>query len=250
MDLKCEDIKYSIEKKDILNGVSLEVKNSEFHTILGPNGCGKTTLLKNIYRVIKPTSGIIYLDMKNLKEIKLKESAKSMAVVSQFNELNFTLSAREIVLLGRNPHLRVMESEHKEDYEIVDNALKIVGLYDKKDQPYQVMSGGEKQRVVLARAIAQQPKLLLLDEPTNHLDIKYQLEILKIIKDMKINVLAVLHDIQLACKYSDYIYLMKDGNIVYQGHPNEIITKENIKDIYDVDCEVLKDNNSILVKYI
>ena len=111
------------------------------------------------------------------------------------------------------------------------------------------LSGGEKQRVVLARAITQQPTLLLLDEPTNHLDIKYQLEILKIVKKLNVNVLAVLHDIQLACRFSDYIYLIKDGRIRYKGKPEEVITKDNMREIYDVECEVInRGSNQILIQ--
>ncbi len=251
MDLSCIDIKYSIEDKRILNSVSFNLKNNEFHTILGPNGCGKSTLLKNIYKILKPDSGVIYLNLKELKKIKSKELAKEMAVVAQFNNLNFDLSVREIVLLGRTPHLGIMEKERKEDYEIVDDALRIVGMYDKRDRSYLSLSGGEKQRVVLARAIAQRPSLLLLDEPTNHLDIKYQLEILKIVKKLNINVLAVLHDIALASKFSDYMYLMKDGEIKFQGIPQEVITKQSIKEIYDVDCNILKqENGTILINYL
>ena len=115
---------------------------------------------------------------------------------------------------------------------------------------YLSLSGGEKQRVVLARAITQQPTLLLLDEPTNHLDIKYQLEILKIVKNLNVNVLAVLHDIQLACRFSDYIYLIKDGRIRYKGKPEEVITKDNMREIYDVECEVInRGSNQILIQY-
>lgn len=251
MDLSCIDIEYSIEDKRILNSVSFNLKNNEFHTILGPNGCGKSTLLKNIYKVLKPDSGVIYLNLKELKEIKSKELAKEMAVVAQFNNLNFDLSVREIVLLGRTPHLGIMEKERKEDYEIVDDALRIVGMYDKRDRSYLSLSGGEKQRAVLSRAIAQRPSLLLLDEPTNHLDIKYQLEILKIVKKLNINVLAVLHDISLASKFSDYMYLMKDGEIKFQGIPQEVITKQSIKEIYDVDCNILKqENGTILINYL
>ncbi|MGM9970521.1 MAG: ABC transporter ATP-binding protein [Anaeroplasma sp.] len=251
MDLKCSNIKYSIDNKIILNNINLKLNNYEFHTILGPNGCGKSTLLKNIYKLLKPDSGAIYLNLKELKEIKSKELAKKMAVVAQFNNLNFDLSVREIVLLGRTPHLHIMEREHISDYEIVDEALKQVGMYDKRDRSYLSLSGGEKQRVVLARAIAQQPKILLLDEPTNHLDIKYQLEILRIVKSLKINVLAVLHDIALASKFSDYIYLMKNGEIKFEGSPINVITKESIKNIYDVNCDVIRqENGSILINYL
>lgn len=250
MELRCDNIQYSIEGSRILNGISLGVSNNEFHTILGPNGCGKTTFLKTVYRITKPDLGAIYLEGKPLDNISIRKSAQNMAVVAQFNNLNFDCSVLDVVMLGRTPHLKMMEQEKKEDYEIAYNALKSVGMYEKRNRSYLSLSGGEKQRVVLARAITQQPTLLLLDEPTNHLDIKYQLEILKIVKKLNVNVLAVLHDIQLACRFSDYIYLIKDGRIRYKGKPEEVITKDNMREIYDVECEVInRGSNQILIQY-
>ena len=239
MELRCDNIQYSIEGSRILNGISLGVSNNEFHTILGPNGCGKTTFLKTVYRITKPDIGTIYLDGKPLDNISIRKSAQNMAVVAQFNNLNFDCSVLDVVMLGRTPHLKMMEQEKKEDYEIAYNALKSVGMYEKRNRSYLSLSGGEKQRVVLARAITQQPTLLLLDE------------ILKIVKNLNVNVLAVLHDIQLACRFSDYIYLIKDGRIRYKGKPEEVITKDNMREIYDVECEVInRGSNQILIQYI
>ena len=174
-----------------------------------------------------------------------------MAVVAQFNEINFDCNVGDMVMLGRTPHIGFMQTEKQIDYDIVKDALKKVGMLDKSDRSYLSLSGGEKQRVALARAIAQRPSLLLLDEPTNHLDIKYKIEILQIIKDLNINVLAVLHDIQLACKYSDYIYLMKGGEVKYEGSPQSTITKESMKDVYDIDCKISwTHDNQAMIEYI
>ena len=250
MDLRVNNLHYSIEGKEIVKGVSLKLDQKRFRTILGPNGCGKSTFLKNIYRVYKPTEGEIYLDEKPRKSYSLKQSAKERAVVAQFNNLAFDCSVYDVVRMGRTPHLKRREREHKSDLELVDKAIAEVGLTEKKNQSYLSLSGGEKQRVVLARAIAQQPSLLILDEPTNHLDIRYQLTILSIVKRLNINVLAVLHDVQRAYKYSDYIYLRKDGKFVYEGTPGEVITEKNIKDVYDVDCKIIKeDEKHILINY-
>lgn len=250
MDLEVKNLVCTIDKRNIVDDVSLQVKNSSFVTILGPNGCGKSTLLKCIYRINKYSSGEIFLDNKDLKTYSLKQVAKQMAVVGQFNTINFDCSVYDVVLLGRTPHLNMLEKEKKEDYEICNQALKDVGMYEYKDKSYLLLSGGEKQRVVLARAIAQQPSLLLLDEPTNHLDIKYQLQILNIVKSLKINVLAVLHDMQLAYKYSDYLYIMKKGKFIYQGKKEEVITANHIKEIYDVDCTIIKqDDGNIFIDY-
>ena len=251
MDLICKNISYSIKDKQILNNVSIDVHGNKFYSILGPNGCGKTTLLKTIYRILKPSFGEILLNNKNMEDIRLKDSAKEMAVVAQFNEINFDCNVGDMVMLGRTPHIGFMQTEKQIDYDIVKDALKKVGMLDKSDRSYLSLSGGEKQRVALARAIAQRPSLLLLDEPTNHLDIKYKIEILQIIKDLNINVLAVLHDIQLACKYSDYIYLMKGGEVKYEGSPQSTITKESMKDVYDIDCKISwTHDNQAMIEYI
>lgn len=156
-----------------------------------------------------------------------------------------------MVMLGRTPHLSFMRSEKQSDYDIVEDALQKVGMIDKAERSYLSLSGGEKQRVALARAIAQKPSLLLLDEPTNHLDIRYKIEILQIIKNLNINVLAVLHDIQLAGKFSDYIYLMKGGEVKYEGEPRTTITEKSMKDIYDINCKISWSNdNQAMIEYI
>ena len=251
MDLTCNNICYSIKNKLILSNASVNIKGNKFFTILGPNGCGKTTLLKTIYRVLKPSSGTILLNGNNIEHISLKASAKELAVVAQFNEINFDCNVKDMVMLGRTPHLSFMRSEKQSDYDIVEDALQKVGMIDKAERSYLSLSGGEKQRVALARAIAQKPSLLLLDEPTNHLDIRYKIEILKIIKDLNINVLAVLHDIQLAGKFSDYIYLMKGGEVKYEGEPRTTITEKSMKDIYDINCKISWSNdNQAMIEYI
>ena len=251
MDLTCNNICYSIKNKLILSNASVNIKGNKFFTILGPNGCGKTTLLKTIYRVLKPSSGTILLNGNNIEHISLKASAKELAVVAQFNEINFDCNVKDMVMLGRTPHLGFMRSEKQSDYDIVEDALQKVGMIDKAERSYLSLSGGEKQRVALARAIAQKPSLLLLDEPTNHLDIRYKIEILQIIKNLNINVLAVLHDIQLAGKFSDYIYLMKGGEVKYEGEPRTTITEKSMKDIYDINCKISWSNdNQAMIEYI
>ena len=238
MDLMCQDIHFGIGEKKILKGVSLKLEGNQFHTILGPNGSGKTSLLKLFYRQEKPDQGLICLDGKPLEQMSVKETAKQMAVVTQFNQLQFDCRVEEIVMLGRTPHLSFLQKEKDSDFALVEDALVKVDMLEKRNRLYSSLSGGEKQRVLLARALAQEPTLLLLDEPTNHLDIKYQLDLLTIVKHLNINVLAVLHDIQLACRYSDYLYLMKEGEMVYQGTPKETITPESLQAIYDVQSKV------------
>lgn len=251
MDLTVKDLCVNLGEKEIVKKVSLETSGNSFVALLGPNGSGKSTLLRSIYRVLKPSGGIILFDGKDSEELSNKKLAKDMAVVSQFNNLNFDFTVREIVMMGRTPHLNMFQTESSKDYEIVNTALEKVGMKHYGNRSYASLSGGEKQRIMLARAIAQEPKLLILDEPTNHLDVRYQLQILSIVKDLGINVLAALHDLTLASQFCDYLYLLKDGEIDSQGNPEVVLTKEAIKRVYDIDCEILKapNTNGLLISY-
>jgi len=251
MNLTVENIDVHLGTKKIVKGIDLHVDNNSFIALLGPNGSGKSTLLKSIYRVLKPSNGTIYLNDLKMNDIPAKQIAQHMSVVSQFQNNSFDFTVEEVVLMGRTPHLRALERESSLDNELVDEALCKTGLYEFKNRSISKLSGGEKQRVALARAIVQSPSIMILDEPSNHLDIKYQLEILHIIKNLGINVLAALHDISLAAQFCDYIYFIKDGEIKYDGTPKEVITKEILKEVYEVDCEIYTDSrtNNLLISY-
>lgn len=207
MDLTVKDLNVNLNKKEIIKNVSLKISDNFFVALLGSNGSGKSTLLRSIYRVLKPSGGTILFDGKVSKEISNKKLAKKMSVLSQMNNLNFDFTVKEIVMMGRSPHLNILETEKIKDYEIASLSLENVGMKDYENRSYTSLSGGEKQRIMLARAIAQEPKLLILDEPTNHLDIRFQLQILSIVKKLGINVLAALHDLTLASQFCDYIYI-------------------------------------------
>lgn len=240
MELTAEHISVSLSGTEIVKDISLRVKNRQFVGLIGPNGCGKSTLLKSIYKVIKPKAGNVYLDTINVLNTAPKTVSRVLGVVGQFNEMSFDFTVQEMVLMGRTPHKGLMESDTKEDYELVREALAKVSLTGYEKRSYLSLSGGEKQRVVLARAIAQQPEFLILDEPTNHLDIKYQLQILKIVKNMGVGTLAALHDLALTAEYCDYIYAVKKGKIAAEGKPEEVLTKKLIQEIYEVECEIYK----------
>lgn len=244
MDLLLENIEIEMAAKKIIKGIDLHVVDHSFVALLGPNGSGKSTLLKAVYRVLQPSSGTIYLNNLAINQIPSKKIAQQMSVVSQFQHNSFDFTVQEVVLTGRTPHLNMLEKESKKDFEIVEDALRQTGLYEYKDRNIANLSGGEKQRVALARAIAQSPSLMILDEPSNHLDIKYQLEILNIIKCLNLNVLSALHDISLAAQFCDYIYFIKEGEIISHGTPKQVITKEMIKEIYEVDCEVFQNSKT------
>ena len=251
MNLSVKDLKVDIATKQIVKGISLSVNDNEFIGLIGPNGSGKSTLLKAIYRVLKPFSGSVFLDGKDMKDINPKTIAKNLAVVSQFNNINFDFKVIDIVLMGRSPHKSLLESENKNDYTIATESLKKVGMDHYANRSFSSLSGGEKQRVILARALAQKPKILILDEPTNHLDIKYQIEILSLVKNLDICVLAALHDLTLASQYCHKLIVLKDGQIVTEGIPKEIVTSEMIKDVYDIDSYIYTNpiTNNISIDY-
>ena len=238
MDLKIKELNVSLSKKEIVKGINLAVANNKFIGLIGPNGSGKSTLLKAIYGVIKPSFGDVFIADKNIKNFNKKSLAKTLGVVSQFNNINFDFKVIDIVLMGRAPYKGLLEQDNKNDYDMALKALSQVGMIDFAQKSFSSLSGGEKQRVILARAITQNPKILILDEPTNHLDIKYQLEIMSIVKNLNICVLAALHDLTLASQFCDELYVLKDGIIACKGTPNEIITKEMIKKVYDVESNV------------
>lgn len=250
MNIKTENVNVVLEDNNILKDINIEVDNKEVVGIIGPNGSGKSTLLKCIYRVLKPSNGIVKFDYADIKNISVKESSKKLAVLSQHNNYNFDFTVKEIVLMGRSPHKKFMERDNKEDYDIVNDALKKVDMMNFKDRNFQSLSGGEQQRVILARALAQQPKCLILDEPTNHLDIKYQLQLMRIVKSLNIEVIAAIHDLNIAAMYCDKIYVLKDGKIVQYGTPKEILTPQLIKNVYEVDAELIVDKDRVHISYL
>ena len=252
MDLKVKELKVTLSQKEIVKGIDLAVTNNKFIGLIGPNGSGKSTLLKAIYNVIKPSHGEVFISDKNIKDYNKKSLAKTLGVVSQFNSINFDFKVIDIVLLGRAPYKGLLEQDNKNDYDLALKALAQVGMLDFAQKSFSLLSGGEKQRVILARAITQSPQILILDEPTNHLDIKYQLEVMSIVKNLNICVLAALHDLTLAAQFCDELYVLKAGNIVYQGAPNEVITEEMIKKVYDVNSHVYINpvTNRLSIEYL
>lgn len=238
MDLSLKNINVTLCQKNIIQDVSLDAKKGQFVGIIGPNGSGKSTLLRTIYRVIQPTTGTILLDGNDYKKIKLAESAKKMAVVGQFNNINFDFTVFDMVMMGRTPHKSFLGTNNRSDYELTLEAIRKVGMEHYADRSFSILSGGEKQRVILARALAQQPEILVLDEPTNHLDIKYQLQLLTIVKSLGIGILAALHDLSLAAMYCDKLYVMQDGKLIAHGSPKEVLTPGLVRDVYEIDCDI------------
>ena len=246
MDITTKEIKATLGGANILKGISIDVHSKKFIGIIGPNGCGKSTFLKCVYRVLKPTNGVIKIGDDRLADLSIKESAKKMGVVAQHNFYNFDFAVEEVVLMGRSPHKKSLERDNANDFEIVNECLEIVGLSEFKKRSFSTLSGGEQQRVILARALAQKTQCLILDEPTNHLDIKYQLQLLDIIKSLDLTVLVAIHDLNIAAMYCDYIYVLKQGAVVAQGSPKNILSKELIKEVYEVESSIFTDDNGII----
>lgn len=247
MKLQTKDIEMILGEVSILKGITIEVNDQEFVGVIGPNGSGKSTLLKCIYRVLKPSVGAVFLDGKGLTEMSIGESAKKMAVVAQHNFYSFDFSVKEVVLMGRSPHKKMLERDNATDYAIAYECLEEVGMGAFADRSFSTLSGGEQQRVILARALAQKTPCLLLDEPTNHLDIKYQLQLMDIVKKMQLTVLAAVHDLNIAAMYCDKIFVMQAGEIVAFGRPDELLSSKFIKKIYGVDAKVIKDSTTGLM---
>ena len=241
MKINTEDLHLFYGAKEILKGISIQSKEKEFIGLIGPNGSGKSTLLKCIYRTLKPDQGAVYLDGKELSTIRVKDSARKLAVVAQHNQYNFDFTVQEIVIMGRSPHKKALERDNAGDYAIVKEALQAVGMSEFADRSFSTLSGGEQQRVILARALAQQTPCLILDEPTNHLDITHQLQLLRIVKNLNVTVISAVHDLNIAAMFCDRIYALKDGRIAGEGTPESLLTPEFIREIYDVEAEVVKD---------
>ncbi|MEK5331058.1 ABC transporter ATP-binding protein [Lysinibacillus sp. FSL W8-0992] len=237
MELVAQEMEVNFGKKEIVKNISIQVKKQQFVGLIGPNGCGKSTLLKSIYKSLVPQKGMVFLDNLDVLKSSEKKISKHLGVVGQFNEMHFDLTVQQMVLLGRTPHKKMLESDTQQDFDIVEEALMRTNLLDYKNRSFLSLSGGEKQRVILARTIAQQPKFMILDEPTNHLDIRYQIEILSCVKDLNIGVLAALHDLEMAAQYCDYLYAVKDGEIYAHGTPEEVLIPDTIEALYQIKCQ-------------
>ena len=248
MTLKTRSLKYNYDKKVVLENVDLEIIKGETIGILGPNGCGKTTLLKNLNKNLIPAEGCVLLDDMDMGEMPKKDIAKKVAVVPQTNEIRFAFTVRDIVTMGRFPFQGLMSGESDEDLRIVNNAIEKTGLSDLADRHINTMSGGERQRVIIARALAQTPSILLMDEPTLHLDISTQFDVLDLVsrlsKEENMTVVIVSHDLPMVVRYCDRIMMLKDHKVFATGTPEEVLTPENMRAVFNVDAVLEKDDRT------
>ncbi len=238
MNLQAEHITWLVNARKILDEVSLIVTDGNLVGLIGPNGSGKSSLLRTIYRVLRPNAGVIDLNGANIWQLSARQVSRQMAVVMQEYGGDFDFSVQEIVLMGRNPHKGMFDRDTDYDFKLVRDALARVNMADFAQRSFQTLSGGEKQRALIARALVQQARFLALDEPTNHLDIYYQLEILELVKQLEATTIAALHDLNLAALYCDYVYVLKSGQVFACGTPESVLTPDLIRQVYGVWSEV------------
>lgn len=223
----------------ILKDINLSFSGKRVIGIVGPNGSGKTTLLRHIYRDIK-TRGTVFFDNTDVAQFSVKSLARNISVLTQFNDqVEGKLAIEEIVVMGRMPYKKHYVDYRDRDFVIADNYMTLFGLQKMKNKEYHALSGGEKQRVMLAKCFSQETDIMILDEPTNHLDIRYKVEVMKALAASESTVIMTIHDINLSAKYCQHLILMNDGQIYAQGTPAEVLTRKCLFDVFGVEFTVL-----------
>lgn len=234
-----EHIGVSYGSRRILDDLNLDFSDGCITAVMGPNGCGKTTLLRCIGGLLKPTSGHVLVDGRQVNEYAPRELAQRLAFVRQHAQTDFDFSAFEIVLMGRNPYQRRLQNESQADWDIVEQCMKQTGTWHLRFSIPSQMSGGELQRVMIARALAQQTPLLLMDEPVSNLDIAHQLEVMRLLHAATDKtILIVIHDLNLALQFCDRLLLLHNGKALYHGPIADGLTPDNIRSVYGVDTHI------------
>lgn len=254
--LTADKISVGYTNSMIINGLSVKIPENKITTIIGPNGCGKSTLLKAIARILSTQKGTILIDGCSINKLKTKEIAKKMAVLPQSAEAPAGLTVFELISYGRFPHQRGLGTLKKEDINYINWAIDVTGLNGLQDRPVDALSGGQRQRVWIAMALAQDTDILVLDEPTTYLDLAHQMDILmllqKLNKEQNRTIVMVLHDLNHASRFSDNIIAMKDGSIIAEGAPCQVMTKCNLQATFDIDAQLVScpySSNPICLSY-
>lgn len=236
--ISVNDLDYSIHSKKILENISITVSQHQFTGLIGPNGSGKTSLLKHIYRALPVPKKTVYINGREIEALSYKDTAREVSVMRQENASEFPYTILEMVLMGRSPYRKMFEPDTAEDKELAYTALDRVGMAQFSHRMFSNLSGGEKQRVLIARSLAQQADILLLDEPTNHLDVFYQWALMQTIKELDKTVLSVFHELNLACAFCDYLYVLNDHKIVAEGRPKDVCTPTLLEKVFRIDADV------------
>lgn len=227
-----------IEGKPLLHDINIEVNEHDFIGIVGPNGCGKSTLLSHIAGILPIKEGDVLLNGQSIQTMKQRQLAKEVAVVNQIQHVPFEFKVHEVVEMGRFPHKRLLERDNHHDEEVVEQALRQMGMLDCFYDNFYHLSGGQQQRVLIAKALAQETEMIILDEPTNHLDIQYQIQVFDTLKEMNVTVLTALHDLNIASIYCDQAYVLHNGQCQTTGAPQDILTPQLLQDVFGVDAHV------------
>ncbi len=251
LEVKALSFEHKRQKRRILQDISFVANQGEITTILGPNGAGKTTLFKCITGVWENYQGEILVNNKKIDNLPFTQRARFFSVVPQDHTPPFPYSVFEVVLMGRASYVGLFSLPSKEDHKKVEEVLEMIGISHLKDKPYTQISGGERQLTLIARALVQETPVIILDEPTSHLDFKNQQLILskikEITKEKKLVTVVTLHDPNLASLFSDKVVILKEGRVLYDGHPNEVIVKKILKETYGIEIEVIKHNGVNIV---
>ncbi|WP_306368935.1 ABC transporter ATP-binding protein [Nocardiopsis sp. CC223A] len=243
--ISAADVTFAYDGTPVLAGVGLRADSGRVLGLIGPNGSGKTTLLRILYAALSPRHGAVLVDDEAVGALSGRELPRRIAVVAQEAPPELPVTVAEMVLLGRSPHRSSLQAYTADDHRIAAAALRRVGIRHLADRNFAALSGGEKQRTLIARALTQQTGHLLLDEPTNHLDIRYQHEILQLVSALDITTVVVLHDLNLAARYCDRLVLLDQGRVVEAGPTNEVLTPEVLEPVYRISVRVLEDGDHV-----
>lgn len=238
MTIRADNLVWRIGSKIVIDGVSLSADSGKMLGVLGPNGSGKTSLLRLLAGLKRPSAGNITLDEVQLDSIGRRNIARRVAFIEQHATTNANLKVIDVVKLGRFPHRSMFSGWTKEDDQAVTEALERTGMTVKRHDAWQSLSGGEKQRTHIARALAQAPKELILDEPTNHLDVQHQISLLRLVSSLPMTSIIALHDLNQAAMFCDSLIVMQDGKIVATGSPDQVLTRDLLRSVFKVEAHV------------
>ena len=240
--MEVRGLSFAYGKNKVLKDVSLKIEEGKITTIMGANGCGKSTLFSLMTKNLYARKGKIFLRGKNIQNLNLKEFAKQVSIVQQYNTSSDDITVERLVAFGRTPHRKPMQGKSEEDERLVEWAMEVTGILEYRDREVSRLSGGQRQRVWIAMALAQNTKILFLDEPTTYLDIRYQIEILELVRKLNnefgITIIMVLHDINPAIYFSHQVIGLKDGLVEFQGSPEEVIDRQSIHSLYGIELDV------------